>query len=105
MEHIVQFGITIDDEAIKKVITRNATEQVANSFKRDIMNTLGEGEHCTKLEYRNKLLSIIENTTNEFLENNKDEIINLATQKLTDKLCRTKAVKEMVNKTLNSLLG
>ena len=39
MEHIVQFGISIDDDAIKKSIEKNVMNQVASVIKQDVMKS------------------------------------------------------------------
>lgn len=36
MEHIVQFAIGIDDEAIKKRITESAEKQITDSIQKDV---------------------------------------------------------------------
>ena len=36
MEHIIQFGITIDDEVIKQNIENKAREQIINEVKEEI---------------------------------------------------------------------
>lgn len=39
-----------------------------------------------------------------FLDENKEEIINIASDKLADRLVKTKKVKDMVTSTINNLL-
>lgn len=104
MEHIVQFGISIDDDAIKKSIEKNVMSQVANSIRNDAMKAIVGRKKCTDFEYTEKLKAIIETVANEFLENNRDEIIEVTSKKLVDRLSKTKAVKDLVNDTVKSLL-
>ena len=104
MEHIVPFGINIDDTAIKKAIENNVMNQVASSIKNDAMKSLTGKKNCTNFDYTSKLREIIETVTCEFLEANKDEIIEETSKKLVERLAKTKAVKDMVNSTINSLL-
>ena len=40
IEHIVQFGISIDDEQIKKTIEKNAMQQVVATLKNDIIKEM-----------------------------------------------------------------
>ena len=40
MEHIIQFGITIDDDAIKKNIEEKATKQVVDSISQSTKDRL-----------------------------------------------------------------
>ena len=104
MEHVVQFGINIDDEAIKKAIERNVMMQVAGQIKGDVMKSITGKKECTNYEYTTRLNQIVQETTSEFLETNRDEIIEATACKLTERLMKTKAVKDMVNNTINSLL-
>lgn len=104
IEHIVQFGISIDDDAIKKSIEKNVMMQVANSIRNDAMKSIVGKKDCTNFEYTSKLKEIVETVAGEFLETNKEEIIEETAKKLVDRLAKTKAVKDMVNSTINSLL-
>ena len=104
MEHVVQFGINIDDEAIKKAIEKNVMMQVAGRIKGDVMKSITGKKECTNYEYTTRLKEIVQETTSEFLETNRDEIIEATACKLTERLMKTKAVKDMVNSTINSLL-
>lgn len=105
MEHIVQFGISIDDDAIKKSIEKNVMNQVASVIKQDVMKSIVGKKECSNYEYTTKLREIITVTTEEFLENNREDIIEETAKKLVERLAKTKAVKYMVNSTINSLLG
>lgn len=40
MEHIVQFAIGIDDEAIRNRVTESAEKQITESIKRDVEGTI-----------------------------------------------------------------
>ena len=104
MEHIVQFGINIDDNVIKKNIERNVQNQVVNIIKQDCMKELIGKKECSNWEYTKKIESLITDTTNQFLETYKSEIIDIAANKLVDRLAKTKAVKDMVASTLDDLL-
>lgn len=109
MEHIVQLGVTIDDDVIKRNIERNVEKQIIEELKQDCMKNLTGRKEANSVtsawEYTNKVKEIIEQTTNDFLEKHKDEIIQATTDKLTEKLSRTKKVKDMVSDTLDTVLG
>ena len=104
MEHIVQFGINIDDDVIKKNIERNVQNQVVNIIKQDCMKELVGKKDCSNFEYTRKIDELITNTATEFLETYKDVIIDNTAKYLADKLSKTKIVKDMVTNTLNELL-
>ena len=97
MEHIVQFGITIDDNMIAKRIEENAVKQITNSFRNDVMKEITGNKDATKYEYANKIKSMVEESVQSFLESNRDEIIEETSKKLADKLARAKIVRDMVN--------
>lgn len=75
MEHIVQFGINIDDESIKKAIENNVMKQVAESIKQDAMKRLVGKNEYSNYEYTITLDEIIKSVVNEFLDVNRDKII------------------------------
>lgn len=91
MEHIVQFGITIDDEYIKKNIEKSAENVVAKEMAEQVRKALVMrwcGNDEPTIYFDKKITEVI----NE----HKDEIINLAADRLAERLRRTKAVKDIV---------
>lgn len=101
MEHILQFGINIDDNAIVEAVTRKAEREIVNGLKNRVEANI-ENALYAKSYYRNEknLQSWVVSEFVNFLDKNKDEIIERASEKLADKLCRTKAVKEAVGNVL-----
>ena len=104
MEHIVQFGICIDDDVIKKNIERNVQNQVVNIIKQDCMKELVGKKEFSQWEYTNKIRILVEESTDKFLLEYKNEIIEVAASKLVEKLAKTKAVKDMVASALDDLM-
>jgi trehalose-6-phosphate synthase len=102
MEHIVQFGISIDDERIKKTVEEKAVSQICNSFRDDAIKVLVGSKD--RYDYNCKVKEFVTAATAEFLEKYKDEIIEDTSKKLAERLSKTKAVKNMVESTLNTLL-
>lgn len=47
---------------------------------------------------------MVDDNIQNFLAENKDEIIKIAADKLSEKLSRTKAVKEAINKSIEEFL-
>lgn len=88
MEHIVQFGINIDDETIRKVIERRASEDVLDEIKCDIENRVINGY--------GGLSCIAEDIINKILENRKDEIIEKASVIVADSVKRSKKYRNML---------
>ena len=95
MEHIIQFGITIDDEAIKQTILDNAEKNIMDRITKDvqlaIFRTNGWSDAPT-----NQLRPWVEEKVDVILKENKDTIVELAAEKLAERLARTKKAKELV---------
>lgn len=104
MEHIVQFGINIDDEQIKKTIEKNAMQQVVATFRNDVIKEMTGKHNYTKFEYSTKMWNAINEQIETFLDENREEIIKIASEKLAEKLAKTKKVKDMVANTISNLL-
>lgn len=100
MEHIIQFGINIDDEAIRKTIEKQAlnmaTGQIVGEYKK-VINPSGGN-------YSNKIKDIVNENVQNLLEENKEQIIEMVAERLTDRLVRTKAVKDAISKSLEALI-
>ena len=104
IEHIVQFGITIDDEQIKKTIEKNAMQQVVATFRNDIIKEMIGKNNYTKSDYSTMMWNAINEQVETFLDENREEIIKMSSDKLAEKLAKTKKVKDMVANTINNLL-
>lgn len=101
MEHVVQFGINVDDERIKQAVLDSAEKKIMADIERDVCDKL----FASSLYYgghsdpkRDGLSSFSERIVDEFLERNKESIIDTAAKYLADKLARTKAAKEIIIK-------
>lgn len=95
MEHIIQFAIGIDDDAIVKRIKENAEKNITDEIKQEVMKLMFEYNPYSgkRLEYPTEWTR---RQVENFLNDHKDEIIQCAGNILSEKLLRTKAVKEMV---------
>lgn len=95
MEHVVQFGVSIDDEMIQRQILNSAEKSIVGDLKREI------GKHILqkRFSYREdlELTSFGEKLVGEWLDEHKDEIIEVAANKITEKVSRTKKFKEAVD--------
>ena len=95
MEHIVQFGISIDDEMIKRRILERAESEILGRLKNDISKTLYDNRGYYHREA--PIVDIVKDTVSEICEEHKDEIIDRAAKLLAEKLANRKATKEMVS--------
>jgi hypothetical protein len=93
MEHIVQFAIGIDDEAIRKRIERTAETQIIDSIKSDVTDQI-----FRKSNWKNEtqLHSWVKDIVVEAVLEHKDDIIKSAAMELCEYMKRTKAVREAV---------
>lgn len=103
MEHIVQFAVNIDDEQIKKTVERNVVTQVVAEIRKDCMKELTSKINPSTYQYSQRIKEIVDRNIKEFLDNNKEIIIKEAVNQLAERLSRTKAVKEVLNKTIESI--
>lgn len=97
MEHIVQFGINIDDEAIKRTVMESGVKTIEAQIKQAIIN-----EVFSSYQYRDAnpasdpLSAWAQNIVAELLENNRESIIRQAAAILADKMGRSTKVREAV---------
>lgn len=96
MTHILQFAVDIDDEKIKSVIIEEAKKKVLATVVSDVEEVL-----CSELCYiprsdRGKNLKGLRDMVNDqvtkIIESHKDKIIELASDKLAERLARSKKV-------------
>ena len=93
MEHIVQFGITIDDDVIKKNIEKNAVDKLVTDIKKEVRDEIFVGSGWNRgLSY--KVQEIIKEAMAEY----KDEIIKEATAEIVETMKRSKKYKEALAK-------
>ena len=96
MEHIIQFGITIDDDAIKKHIEEKATKQVVDSISQSMKDRL--------FRY-NGFSYDAQEMFAELLDKYKDEIIEKATAQVVDSIKRSKKYKEALAKVAEEMIN
>ena len=99
MEHIVQFAVGIDDDAIRKIVVANAEKEIIKDLKQDVANKLFEGYYWNQNADPKKdpLSEFSKGIIEKFLKEHQEEILNKAAIHLADKLARTKKGKEILN--------
>ena len=105
MEHIVQFAIGIDDEAIKKRVEESAEKQIVDRFYKDFTLSLRKdywASHNVDSGIREKCNALAKEAVDNIIEKHKNEIIEEAAKILADRLLRTKAAKEMLENVVES---
>lgn len=95
MEHIVQFAIGIDDEAIRKRVNENAYNDITGKLVEEAKKDLGlKGSYFPpRLTWK----TIVEDALHDYFDENKELIFDLAASKLADSYKRTKAYKEKMD--------
>lgn len=102
MEHVVQFGISVDDQVIRDTIMKNAEKQIMAELIQDTKCAIFATEYQwggtrkVTTEPNDWFADKIE----AILMDNKDAIIEAAAEKLADKISRTKKFKEVVAEVL-----
>lgn len=92
MEHIIQFGVTIDDDAIRKNVESKALDavvaQIVNEMKSNMpKDNYGYGKKIDWYRVSGDAIS-------KFIEDNKDEILKIMSNELVERVCRSKAYRE-----------
>ena len=100
MEHIVQFAIGIDDTAIVQNITKYAEKQI----KEDLMKKIESNIEYEIFEYKDTgwygpkkkcgLQEWVRLMVAGVIRDREDEIVEMAAERLANKLSRTKAIKD-----------
>ena len=93
MEHIVQFAICIDDEAIRNRIEQTAEKQIIDSIREDISDRIFRETTWAK---NSVLQNWVKDIVVEAVLEHKDDIIKSAAMELCEYMKRTKAVREAV---------
>lgn len=86
MEHILQFGINIDDDAIRKVVENKVSNELKAEFKQSIKDKL--------FNKRGDFTLLAKDVIKELLEEYKEEIISRASEEVANSMKRSKKYKE-----------
>ena len=98
MEHVVQFGVNIDDEKIQQAVIGAATKQVEEKLSHELFNYYYRSSQIQGLsEYTQELVK-------KKLDDWKDEIIAGAIKVVAESIKNTKKYKEAV-KSLEDIIG
>lgn len=100
MEHIIQFGINIDDEAIRKAVVAEAQKQIIDSIQKQVEKVIFSETygHVNKGKLSYYAQEMIKDTIDAY----RDRIIEGVIASLTDKISRTKKFKEAVGEVIDN---
>lgn len=99
MEHIVQFGICIDDEAIRQRIEEKAEREIKEAMLRQIEDVFFETRYGRRVGYE----MWVKDKVDAFFQENRDELIALAADRVAERIVRTKAGREMLERAEKSV--
>lgn len=100
MEHIIQFGVTIDDEAIQNQIMESAEKQIIGDISEKVKRGIfkqrniygGYGKSVTELSDIGK--EVVKEVVKDWLNDHADRVIELAAKEVADRVFRSKKWKE-----------
>lgn len=91
MEHVVQFGINIDDEAIKKAVSANVEKEVIAGIRKKVEKDMGFGDY--NFRYGSRFAQeVVETVLDEHLE----EIVDSVSTRVAERLCKRKSFADAV---------
>ena len=103
MEHIVQFGINIDDSSIAEVVKRDAYDQVIKQLTDEAREALpmkyeygGYGKK--EVDWRGIIGEEVENRVGAIIDEKADEIVDIAVKRVYDSIIRRKPFREACKK-------
>ena len=95
MDHLVQFTISIDDKHIAQMVEQKAAKAMQDEVLKVCKSQIG----CeTNYWGNNEPGPMLKKALDEFIKDNREEIIDKAADKLAERLSRTKVVKEAAAK-------
>ena len=101
MEHIIQFAVSFDDEAIEAKIEEKAIEKLSNELLDGVKKSFGVRKTWQGDNYADSLvMDIVTDTVKKICKDHEDEIVANATKIAAEKLTRTKSFKEKVEATM-----
>lgn len=112
-EHIINFAIDIEDDRIANIVEEKAAKQIMNDLKLEIFNRLLEGTYYRKaatlnnrdnkveIDSSSRLNDWVQDMVKTVLEDNKEEIINRAVDKIANSYVKSKSFKEKIDKKLD----
>ena len=90
MEHILQFGISIDDDAIKNRIEEAAVNKMAEDLKKSVKDSLFRTSGFGGKRFTEEAEQLIRSVMNEY----KDEIIERSVNMVVDTIKHSKKYRE-----------
>lgn len=102
MEHIVQFAIGIDDDRIVNLVEENASNQIIGELKQQVANRIFSAYYygSNANPKRDPLSDMSERIVADFLNENKEAILQRAAEVLADKMFRSKTMRDKLKESV-----
>ena len=98
MQHIFNIAINMDDETIKRQVAEKAEKEIMANLQREVGRVIFARNSYAHNGYDERHLSDwAKRQFDDFLANNKNEIIAGAAKELADRLARSKAGKAILD--------
>lgn len=91
MEHLIQISIAMDDETIAKQVEDRAVEKIHSDIYKEYFEKDWMGDR--------RIESIFHQDVQEFIKENREEIITKAAEQIKRSVLNTKAFKEKLEET------
>ena len=99
MEHIVTFTVSLDDDRIEELVLKSAVKEITKDLTKKVEKIIYKRDTWSGDDLSQVVCDEIKN----FMEVNREDIIDRAAAKLAESLKRTKAVKEKVEQVLDTV--
>ena len=99
MEHLVSFTVSLDDNRIEELVLKSAVKEITKDLTSRVEKIIYNRNYYDS----NDLSRVVCDEIKNFMEVNREDIIDRAAAKLTESLKRTKAVKEKVEQVLDTV--
>lgn len=96
VEHVMQIAVSVDDDAIKKAAIEAATKELKSDITKCYFTS--NSYYSTYKQPTSELNDIVAKLVTEMLVENKELILTEVINKASDKLARSKVVKEAIQK-------
>ena len=98
MEHVIQFAVGIDDDRIVNLVEENASKQIIGDLKQQVANRIFSANYYDKNAdpSRDQLSEASVKIVSDFLKDNKDNIVERASEILADKMFKSKTIREKI---------
>ena len=98
MEHVVQFGVSIDDGAIEREVVRLATGQIIRQIADEVRSQLGVGgSRYSPSEFARKVADSV-------MEDCRDDIVERVAELVAEKAPKTRWYREAVREAVAARL-